>query len=235
MKTKYMDVACYSILLVAVAMIGIQLTTPASVSGQEEEEESIITSIAKDGQNAQDNTQLTTPASVSGQEQEEESTITPIAQDGQTVQSGPGVFPRIASLDDNAGVAGGGNGGTSNQYQDNSDGEGSATQTNGRGSIEQDDADVTDNEEANGESVAGTEQVANGEDNNVDIGLGNGADGPSNQVDSGVDNGVDGAAGKPGLDGADGIGRDGADGTTEDVDGEVGADAFALQLEASIP
>ena len=97
MKTKHMDVACYSLLLVAVAIVGIQLTSPGSVNAQEEE--STITSIAQDGQNAQGGTQLTTPASVNGQE-EEESSVTPIAQDDQNAQSGPGVFPRIASVDD---------------------------------------------------------------------------------------------------------------------------------------
>ena len=99
MKMKHMDVACYSILLVAVAIVGIQLISLGPVSAQEEE--STITSITQDGQNAEDGTQLTTPASVSGQE-EEESTTTPIAQDDQNAQSGPGVFPRIASVDDTA-------------------------------------------------------------------------------------------------------------------------------------
>lgn len=57
MKTKHMDLACYSILLVAVAIVGIQLTSPGSVSGQGEEE---------------------------------------------SAQSGPGIFPRIASVDTGA-------------------------------------------------------------------------------------------------------------------------------------
>jgi hypothetical protein len=102
MKAKHMDVACYSILLVAVAIVGIELTSPASVSGQEEEE-SFITSIAQDGQNAQDGTQLATPASASGQE-EEESTITPLAQADQNAQNGPAVFPKIASVTDKSEV-----------------------------------------------------------------------------------------------------------------------------------
>ena len=146
MKAKHMDVACYSILLVAVAIVGIQVTSPGSVSGQEEEE-SFITSIAQDGQNAQDRTQLTTPASVSGQE-EEESTITPIAQDDQNAQSGPSVFPRIASVDDSAEVP---------NTADVTDSEKAA---NGE--------DVTDSEKAsNGEDF----------ENDVDSSVGNGGSG----------------------------------------------------------
>ena len=57
MKTKHMDLACYSILLVAVAIVGIQLTSPGSASGQVEEE---------------------------------------------SAQSGPSIFPRIASVDNGA-------------------------------------------------------------------------------------------------------------------------------------
>jgi hypothetical protein len=222
MKAKHMDVACYSILLVAVAIVGIQLTSPGSVSGQEEEE-SFITSIAQDGQNAQDRTQLTTPASVNGQE-EEGSTITPTAQDDQNAQSGPGVFPSIASVDDSAEVP--------------------------------NTADVAGSEEAaNGEDVTGKEQAANGEDfeNDVDSGLKNGADaandGTNNQNGgaggsqnqnggAGGTNSADGtdlANGGFGANGADGVGRNGADGITEAADGEDGADAFALQLEAVIP
>jgi hypothetical protein len=220
MKAKHMDVACYSILLVAVAIVGIQMTSPGSVSGQEEEE-SFITSIAQDGQDAQDRTQLTTPASVSGQE-EEESTITPLAQDDQNAQNGPGVFPRIASVDDD-----------SAEVANSADVTGSE-------------------QAANGEDVTGNEQAANGEDfeNDVDSGVGNGgaggsqnqnggAGGTNNQNGgaSGTNNadGTDLANGGFGANGADGLGRDGADGATEAADGEDGADAFALQLEAVIP
>jgi hypothetical protein len=218
-----MDVACYSILLVAVAIVGIQLISPGSVSGQEEEE-SFIASIAQDGQNAQDRTQLTTPASVSGQE-EEESTITPLAQDDQNAQNGPGVFPRIASVDDD-----------SAEVANSADVTGSE-------------------EAANGRDVTGSEKVANGGDfeNDVDSGVGNGAgaanDGTSNQNrgaggtnnqngGAGGTNNADGtdlANGDFGTNGADGVGRDGADGATEAADGKNGADAFALQLEAVIP
>ena len=102
MKTKHMDLACYSILLVAVAIVGIQLTSPGSVNGQEDEE-SFITSIAQDGQNAQDGTQVATPASVSGEEREDSKT-TPIAQDGQNAQDGPAIFPSIASVTDKSEV-----------------------------------------------------------------------------------------------------------------------------------
>jgi hypothetical protein len=51
MKAKHRDVACYSIILVAAAIIGIQLTSPGSVSGQEEEQN--IVSMGQNGQNAQ--------------------------------------------------------------------------------------------------------------------------------------------------------------------------------------
>ena len=146
MKTKHMDVACYSILLVAVAIVGIQLTSLGPVSAQEEE--STITSIAQDGQNAEDGTQLTTPASVSGQE-EEESTTTPIAQDDQNAQSGPGVFPRIASVDDSAEFA------NSAEVADSADGV-----VNGADGV------------GNGADVNGADGVGNGAD-----GVGNGADG----------------------------------------------------------
>ncbi len=200
-----MDVACYSILLVAVAIVGIQLTSPGSVSGQEEEE-SFITSIAQDGQNAQDGTQLTTPASVSGVEEEqstiasmaqddqsaqdgtqvttpasvsgeeeEESTITPLAQDDQSAQNGPAIFPRIASVTDKSEVG----------------------------------ADVTEQT-----------QVSNGDDFDTD---------------TDADTGADFANGEVGADGTDGIGRDGADGETESENGVAGVDSFALQLEANIP
>ena len=104
MKAKQMDVACYSILLVAVAIVGIQLTSPASVSGQEEEEESFITSIAQDGQSANGGTQPTTPAPVSGEEVKDESTVTSLAQDNQNAQSGPADFPRIAGVTDKSEV-----------------------------------------------------------------------------------------------------------------------------------
>jgi hypothetical protein len=190
MKAKHMDVACYSILLVAVAIVGIQLTSPESVSGQEEEEEEFITSIAQDGQNANDGTQLTAPASVSGQEQKE-STTTSLAQDDQNIQGGPAVFPRIASVTDKSEVG----------------------------------ADVTD-----------SRQVSKGDDS--DAARETGADSSNDPVDSdGADGGagLDGADGGAGLDGADGIGRDGADGTTESANGVEGVDSFAIQLEASIP
>jgi hypothetical protein len=232
MNAKHMDVACYSILLVAVAIVGIQLTSPGSVSGQEEEE-SFIASIAQDGQNAQDRTHLTTPASVSGQE-EEESTITPLAQDDQNAQNGPGVFPRIAGLDDD-----------SAEVANSADVTGSG-------------------EAANGEDVTGSEKAANGEDfeNDVDSGVGNGPDAANdrtNQKDgaggtnnqnggaggtnnqnggAGGTNNADGtdlANGGFGANGADGVGRDGVDGATEAADGKAGVDAFALQLEAVIP
>jgi hypothetical protein len=51
MKSKYMDMTCYSILLVAVAVIGIQLSSIGSVSGQEEE--SNIIPMGQEGQDAQ--------------------------------------------------------------------------------------------------------------------------------------------------------------------------------------
>jgi hypothetical protein len=166
-----MDLACYSILLVAVAIVGIQLTSPGSVSGQEDEE-SFITSIAQDGQNAQDGTEVATPASVSGEEGEDSKT-TPIAQDDQSAQNGPAIFPKIAGVTDKSEIG----------------------------------ADVTDQS-----------QVSKGDD-----------------FDRDTDTGADLANGQVGADGTDGIGRDGADGTTESEDGVAGVDAFAIQLEASIP
>jgi hypothetical protein len=51
MKSKYMDKTCYSILLVAVAVIGVQLSSIGSVSGQEEE--SNIASMGGEVQDAQ--------------------------------------------------------------------------------------------------------------------------------------------------------------------------------------
>ena len=190
MKTKHMDVACYSILLVAVAIVGIQLTSPpGSVSGQEEEE-SVISSIAQDGQNAQDSTQLTTPASVSGQE-EEESTITPIAQDDQNAQNGPGVFPRIASVDDSAKVA------------NSADATGNEVAPNG--------ADATGNEEVkNGADATGNEEAKNGAD--AANGGTNNADGTDLANGGFGANGADGV-GRDGADGATGAadGEDGAD------------------------
>ena len=181
-----MDVACYSILLVAVAIVGIQLTSLGPVSAQEEE--STITSIAQDGQNAEDGTQLTTPASVSGQE-EKGSTTTPIAQDDQNAQSGPGVFPRIASVDDTAEFA------NSAEVADSADGVGNGVDGVGNGVD-----GVGNGADANGADANGADGVGNGADANGADGVGNGAVGRAGTGTNGND-GADG--GTSGEDGAD--------------------------------
>jgi hypothetical protein len=160
MKMKHMGVACYSILLVAVAIVGIQLTSLGSVSAQEEE----------------------------------------------SAQSGPGVFPRIASVDDNAAFT------NSAEIADGA---------SGREGVE-----------GTGNSVDGAGNSVDGAGNSVD-GTGNSVDGAGNSVD-GAGNGFDGRD-VAGTNGRDGTGIDGNAGADGGRNGEEGLDDFGLEIEAIIP